>query len=167
MLYKHQCLLAPCNLETVCGGYREQIFPAEGAGGEHRVSRGAEGSMRRDCHGFSLTIIPWPPQLEPVSTATTARLNLGNAEHLDEKQNQPAHHSDVSKYLELCTEKRNKQKKTQPTTQPDNDDFSFHSDVKGTLLPSCSVQAFCSPLLGSGSVINNPNCSALHCLLQV
>lgn len=113
-MYKRQCLLAPCNLEAVRWGWGEQIFPAEGAGGEDTVSQGAEGSAGQDCHCFSLTI-PWPPHLEPVSTATTVRLNLGNAEHLDEKHSQPAHHSDVSKYLELCTEKtKNKKTKNKP-----------------------------------------------------
>ena len=44
---------------------------------------------------FSLNLPLQQPQAEP-----------GNAEHLDEKQNQPSHHPDVSpKYLELCAEK--------------------------------------------------------------
>lgn len=70
-----------------------------------RVSQGTEGSTGQDCHPFFLTI-SWPP-LDPVSTATIVRLDIGTAEHLDKKLTQPAPQPDVSKEPEFCVEENN------------------------------------------------------------
>lgn len=62
--------------------------------------------MGEDCRPFFLPISR-PPEPDPVSTATTLRLDTGNADHLGKKLTQPAPCPDVSKDPEFHVEENN------------------------------------------------------------